>query len=129
MNMKTSLNIILWILFSLILMQVWNAASITVPITTDLSFINGCGATSCTVQSGFWVVQDVMGGIIKYFTYLAGLGSVLFIVINWVLYSMAGINEGMKWAAKERIQKTLIWLVILMLSWVILNAIAPWIYK
>jgi len=42
---------------------------------------------------------------------------------------MAGLDDSLKSSAKERIVKTLIGLVILMLSGVILNAIAPWIYK
>ena len=67
--------------------------------------------------------------MIKYFTYIASLAAVLFIVINGLLYSMAGINDGLKTGAKERIMKTLIGLIILLLSGVILNAIAPWVYK
>jgi hypothetical protein len=50
----------------------------------------------------------VVGAIIKYFTYLASLAAVLFIVINGILYSMAGINDGLKTGAKERIIKTLL---------------------
>jgi hypothetical protein len=42
---------------------------------------------------------------------------------------MAGINDGLKTGAKERIIKTLTGLVILLLSGVILNMIAPWVYK
>lgn len=67
--------------------------------------------------------------MIKYFTYIAALAAVLFIVVNGILYSMSGIDEGLQSAAKERIIKTLIGLAVLMLSGVILNAIAPWIYK
>lgn len=82
----------------------------------------------CEVKKGFWQITIMLGNIIKYFTFLAGLGWVLFIVINGILYSMGGIDSGWKDEAKKRITKTLIGLAILLLSWVILNAIAPWIY-
>jgi len=70
-----------------------------------------------------------MGGIIKYFTYIAALACVLFIVINGILYSMSGMDAGLKDGAKKRIIQTLLGLVVLMLAGVILNAVAPWIYK
>ena len=70
-----------------------------------------------------------MWGIIKWFTYIAAIGAVLFIVINGIMYSMSGIDQSMKDEAKKRITKTLLWLVVLLLSWVILNLVAPWIYK
>ena len=82
----------------------------------------------CTVKKGFWQITLMLGNIIKYFTFLAGLWGVLFIVINGILYSMGGIDSGWKDEAKKRIVKTLIGLTLLLLSWVILNAIAPWIY-
>jgi len=83
----------------------------------------------CTVKKGFWQITLMLGQIIKYFTFLASLWGVLFIVINGILYSMGWIDGGWKDEAKKRITKTLIGLAILLLSWVILNAIAPWIYK
>jgi len=82
----------------------------------------------CNVKKGFWQITLMLGNIIKYFTFIAGLWGVLFIVINGILYSMGGIDSGWKDEAKKRITKTLIGLAILLLSWVILNAIAPWIY-
>ena len=82
----------------------------------------------CTVQKGFWQITLMLGNMIKYFTFLAGLWGVLFIVINGILYSMGGIDSGWKDEAKKRITKTLLWLAVLLLSWVILNAVAPWIY-
>lgn len=84
---------------------------------------------TCKVESGFSGVLWVVGAMIKYFTYIASLAAVLFIVINGLLYSMAWINDGLKTGAKERIMKTLMGLIILLLSGVILNAIAPWVYK
>ncbi len=82
----------------------------------------------CYVGVGFSSVTRTVGEMIKYFTYITALAAVLFIVINGILYSMAGINDGLKTSAKDRIIKTLIGLVILLLAGVILNAIAPWIY-
>lgn len=111
---------------------VW-AAYVEVQVTEPVPWANCWAADSdwvhtCQVQAGFGTVMELFGGIIKYFTLIAALWSVLFIVINGILYSMAGINDGLKTWAKDRIVKTLIWLILLLLSWVILNAIAPWIY-
>jgi hypothetical protein len=83
----------------------------------------------CNVAKGFSSVTTMMWNIIKYFTYIAALSWVLFIVINGILYSMWGIEQSLKDESKKRIIWTLIWLILLMLSWVILNIIAPWIYK
>ena len=83
----------------------------------------------CMVAKGFSSVTKMMWLIIKYFTYIAALGWVLFIVINGILYSMGWAEPSMKDEAKKRIMWTITWLVILLLSWVILNMVAPWIYK
>jgi hypothetical protein len=83
----------------------------------------------CTVAKGFASVTEMMWKIIKYFTYIAALWWVLFIIINGILYSMWWIDQSLKDESKKRITWTLIWLVLLMLSWVILNLVAPWIYK
>lgn len=83
----------------------------------------------CKVGKGFSSVVEMMWAIIKYFTFLAGLGWVLYIVINGIMYSMGGMDQSMKDESKKRVQKTIIWLVLLFLSWVLLNIIAPWIYK
>lgn len=83
----------------------------------------------CNVKSGFWSVQLMIAGIIKYFTFIAGIAGVLFLVINGVMYSMGWMDPWMKDEAKKRISKTLIWLILLFCSWILLNIIAPWIYK
>lgn len=83
---------------------------------------------TCTVKPGFWTVMQLMGWIIKYFTFLASLGWVLFIVINWIMLSM----WGMWWSKdeiKKRITMTIGWLILLLLSGLILHSIAPWIYQ
>lgn len=84
---------------------------------------------TCEVEPGFASVQKMLAWMIKYFTFIAGIGGVLFLVINGIMYSMWGMDAWMKDEAKKRIQKTLSWLIVLLLSWVILNLIAPWIYK
>lgn len=83
----------------------------------------------CTVEKWFWSVISMLWAIIKYFTFLAGLWGVLYLVINGIMYSMWGIDQSMKDEAKKRIVGTIVWLILLFLSGVILNIIAPWIYK
>lgn len=83
----------------------------------------------CNVAKWFWAVTIMLWKIIKYFTYIAALGWVLFIIINGILYSMWWADQWMKDEAKKRITATLTWLVLLFVSWIILNLIAPWIYK
>ena len=83
----------------------------------------------CEIEKWFTSVIKMMWNIIKYFTFIASLWAVLFIILNGILYSMWGAEPSMKDDAKKRIIWTLIWLVLLLLSWVILNIIAPWIYK
>ena len=83
---------------------------------------------TCTVKKWFWSVVIMLWQMIKYFTFIAWLVWVLYLVINWIMYSMWWMDPWMKDKAKEWIKKTLIWLIILLLSWFILNIIAPWIY-
>ena len=84
---------------------------------------------TCTAAKGFGSVILMMGRMIKYFTYIAGLGWVLFIIVNGIMYSMWWVDPQLKDNAKKRIMWTLIGLILLFLSWVILNLIAPWVYK
>ncbi|MDD5212981.1 MAG: hypothetical protein PHG82_00930 [Candidatus Gracilibacteria bacterium] len=86
------------------------------------------GAYTCTVKPGFGTVMQLMGGIIKYFTFLASLGGVLFIVINGLMLSMGGMG-GSKDEIKKRITMTIGGLILLLLSGLILHSIAPWIYQ
>jgi hypothetical protein len=76
----------------------------------------------CEIKSWFTSVVDMIWAIIRYFTYIVWLWAVLWFVINWIRYAM--------WEkkAKEDIVKTLWWIILLLLSWVILHMIAPWIY-
>lgn len=83
----------------------------------------------CEVPKWTTGFQVVMAGIIKYLIFITSLAWVLFIVLNWILYSMSWMDDSMKTDSKTRIMKTIIWVVLLLLSWVILHIIAPWIYK
>jgi len=83
----------------------------------------------CKVQKWFKSVMIMMWKVIKYFTYLASLWGVLFIIVNGIMYSMWWAEPSLKDEAKKRIVWTLVWLILLFLSWVVLNMIAPWIYK
>lgn len=80
----------------------------------------------CSIAPWMNTVQLVIGQIIKWFTAIAALAWVLFIVINWILLSMHWWEkEKIKWRIKDWIT----WLILLLLSWVILSIIAPWVYK
>ncbi|NUJ97442.1 hypothetical protein HGA92_01490 [Candidatus Gracilibacteria bacterium] len=83
----------------------------------------------CKVPKGFNGILQIMGILIKYFTFFAGLGGVLYIVINGILLSMSGLEGSAKGEIKKRITQGLIGIILLLLSGVILNIVAPWIYK
>jgi len=70
----------------------------------------------------------IMSWLIKYITFIASLAWVLFIVVNWIMYSMWWADDSLKIESKKRIVQTLIWLIILLMSWVILRIVAPWVY-
>ena len=98
------------------------------PLTWDGSDKGHRWEYFCYVEKWASSVVGMLWDIIKYFTFLAWLGWVLYLVINWIMYSMWWMDQAMKDEAKKRIVKTISWLVLLFLSWVILNIIAPWIY-
>ena len=83
---------------------------------------------TCKTGRWFWSIMGIMWDMLKYLTFLAWLFAVLSLVVWWVMYSMWWANEAMKTKSKEYIEKSLIWLVLLLLSWTILYMIAPWIY-
>ncbi len=82
----------------------------------------------CKTERWFWAIMIVMWEILRYFTFLAWIFSVLALVIWWIMYSMWWANESLKSTAKEYIQKSLFGLILLLLSWTILYMIAPWVY-
>lgn len=108
-------------------------SSITVEVTEKVPWAGCTWPTDwvykCNLGTGFGSVMAMLGKMIKYFTFIASLAGVLFIVINGILYSMSGMDAGMKDEAKKRITKTLLGLIVLLLSGLILNMIAPWVYK
>lgn len=87
------------------------------------------GNYTCNIPSWFSSVLGIFWEMIKYLTFIALLWAVLFIVINGIMYSMSGMDDGLKTAAKDRIKKTLLWLVLLLMSGWILNTLAPWVYR
>lgn len=86
-------------------------------------------AYKCKVEKWATQIIKMLWGIIKYFTYIATLTWVLFIVYNGILYSMWWADQSLKDESKKRIIWTLLWIIVLLLSWPILQLIAPWIYK
>lgn len=84
------------------------------------------GLYECKVKPGFKSVQAILWNIIKWITAIAALAGVLFIVINGIMLSMgwSGTDE-----VKKRIIKAIVGLILVLLSWLILNMIAPWVYK
>lgn len=82
----------------------------------------------CSITTWFSSVKEWLWQIVKYLTFMTWLAWVLYIIINWIMLSMAWLDQNMEKSAKDNIKKTLIWLIILLLSWLILNFIAPWIY-
>jgi len=83
---------------------------------------------TCKVKKWFSSMIDMIAGLIKYLTYIAMISAVLFIVINGIMYSMSWVDSGMKDEAKKRITKTLIGIILLLLSGYLLNLFFPWIY-
>lgn len=95
--------------------------------TWALSWV--CVEYKCKVKPWLTSLQSIISNILKYFTAIASLAWVLFIVINWMLLSMWWMDSWAKDEAKKRIIKSLVWLILLLLSWLLLTLIAPWIYK
>lgn len=83
---------------------------------------------TCTTSRWFSAIMEIMWKLLKYITFLSWLFAVLALVVWWVMYSMWWANEAMKTKAKDYIQTSLIWLILLLLSWTILYMIAPWIF-
>jgi hypothetical protein len=52
----------------------------------------------------------------------------LFIVINGISLSMGWLDSEAQTRAKDNITRTILWIVLLLFTGVILNAIAPWIF-
>ncbi len=83
----------------------------------------------CTIKPWFGSIMQIMWKLLKYFTFIAGLLAVLMLVVGWIMYSMWGADESMKTKSKEFITKSLLGLILLLMSGTILYAVAPWVYK
>lgn len=136
MKFLKKLSISLLLILPLFFISIWEVWAIKVIVTEDLTFLSTEVCTKLAenkYECNVWVwmqwVLVLMWKLIKYFTFLAALGWVLFIVINGIQYSMWWVDQKFKSQSKENIVKTLIWLILLLLSWFILNVIAPWVYK
>ena len=103
---------------------------ITVKVTEKVPGANcldiGDWLYECEIEPGFKSVQSMIGQIIKWFTAITVLAAVLFIVINGILLIVGGDEVG---EVKKRIVWGIVWLVLVLLSGVILNMLAPWVYK
>jgi len=87
------------------------------------------GMYRCKITPGFSSIMNIMWKMLKYFTFIAWLLSVLMLVIGWIMYSMWWADEWMKTKSKEFITKSLMWLILLLLSGSFLYAVAPWVYN
>lgn len=83
----------------------------------------------CAVPIGFKWALAIMGALIRWFTGLAMLCAVLYIVFNGIHLSMWGLDGNAKWEVKKRIMMTLWGIILLLLSWPFLKILAPWVYK
>jgi len=114
-----------------------NSTWSTIYVTAEVPWANCVVATKewkewlykCDVERGFWAIMNIMWNMIKYFTFISWLLAVLTIVVGWIAYSMWWADDSLKTKSKEFIQKSLMWLIILLLSWTILYAVAPWVYN
>ena len=142
MKLKIKKLLLLIIIISLTLFSINNtyaeeeSNNIEVTISSDFSAIlpgvcfpkNWDWDYVCSVPKWVNWFQIVMAWLIKYITFIASLAWVLFIVVNWILYSMWWADDSLKTESKKRIMKTLMGIILLLLSWAILHIIAPWIY-
>lgn len=90
---------------------------------------DGDNIYKCEITPWFNSVLETLWWIIKWFTAIAAITWVLFIVINGILLSMWWMDTWAKEEVKKRISKAIIWLILLLTSWYILHIIAPWVYK
>ena len=118
--MKKKILLIITLLFWIIFTNISNAedsapTNVTITVWTQVPWV------PCTMKK-----DDKTDGVVYVCSWIAW---VLFIVINGILYSMWGIDDDLRWKSKERIIRTLTWLIILFSAWYILQLVAPWVYK
>lgn len=133
------ITLLLSLNFGFLVTQNTYAEDLTITVTEEVPWGNCVPAEkdeqwkiktyNCTIEKWFWSVMAVFNKMLKYATLIAALWGVLFIVINWIAISASWVDSGAKEAAKGRITKTLLWLLVLLLSGTILNIVAPWVFK
>lgn len=79
---------------------------------------------TCPVEPWLSSFTIILQTLVRWFSYMAMIWAVLFIIINGILYSMWWNKEEIK----KRIVTTLMWTIVLLMSWVILYLVAPWVY-
>lgn len=93
---------------------------------------SGSGVTTrkytCTVEGGFLSVRNMLGGLIKYATFITALLGVLMVVFSGLQYATSAGDTKAQSSSVKRIGKLIGGLVLLFLMALILNTIAPWIY-
>ena len=67
--------------------------------------------------------------MIKYLTFIVALVGVLMLVVSGIQYSLAGAQDGAVKEAKGRVTKVISGLTLLFMIGLILNSVAPWVYK
>ena len=93
------------------------------------TLMSGMKLYKCEVDSEFNSILASFKEIIKWFVVIVSLAGALFIVVNWIMLAMGGLDSGVKEKAKTNIIRTLGGIVLLFSSWYILHVIAPWVYK
>ncbi len=84
---------------------------------------------TCTITPWFSSIMLMIGNFIKYFTAITALAGVLFLVINGIMLSMWGLDSEAKQRTKDFITRTILWLLLLIFTWVFLRILAPWVYN
>jgi hypothetical protein len=94
-------------------------------------------AAQHTSSTGRWIcevplwmkwVLIMLGRMIRWFTAIALIWAVLFLVINGIHLSAGWLDGNAKSEVKKRIMMTLGWIILLLLAGPILKLIAPWVY-
>lgn len=134
--MKKRLFLISLFIISSFFNYTYATSSVSIKIPMDLSALwLDCAVEKegilykCTIDTWFASLQTSIWKIITYFTFITWLAWVLYIIINGIMLSMAWLDQNLEKQSKDNIKKALIWLILLLLSWAILNFIAPWVYS
>lgn len=81
---------------------------------------------ACGIKTGrisFWMIPHYIVYFIEFLVGIAGIVAILFLVVGGFRYVLAGAVEGQREAAKATIRNALLGLVIVFISWVVVNTI------